>query len=187
MVGQDQEDCFLSGIRPIVALCKCLGVDLTIRVNRTRNCLSFSTLYGFVVLVLHAIIQLACLNFTFKNVDTVSSAYIPQNSFNSAAYKWNVVIDCSNYAVHAIAAHLILVFIVRRRWLDLLTSFQHLRIFGTSVRNKLRKVSYTAVLYVLAVLYLLCNWKLNLLSYINLMLYFLLEYLYFYHRSLSRM
>lgn len=59
---------------------------------------------------------------------------------------WNTAIDYLNYAIVSVLAHLILLAVIRPRWILLMNSFQHfINLFDLSFYVELRRISFIGI------------------------------------------
>ena len=63
---------------------------------------------------------------------------------------WNLIIDFSNYSIHGIGIHVILLIVIRAQWIDTIKTFQRLNvIFADENWIRIRKISFVGVIYVI--------------------------------------
>jgi hypothetical protein len=70
--------------------------------------------------------------------------------FDTSTAAWNAVIDFVNYALHGIGTHVIMLTVVRKRWMDLMDTFHRSKdVFTHDKYIQIRKIATFGVAYVI--------------------------------------
>ena len=142
------ESDWLWSVQPFLTWLKYLGVDL-FNGNQIKSSRWF-VFYRLFFLFLTIASQIACLFFVFKNNKQLSNSYVSDDGFNSDALAWNSAIDFTNYAIHSVGCHLVLISHFRVRWTSLAISFKCIESFmKRNVFVAIRKASFAAILFVI--------------------------------------
>ena len=146
------ESDWLWSVEPFRIWFKYLGVDLFNNNGNKFKSSGWLVLYRLFFLFLTIASQIACLLFILRNTKQLSSNYVSDDELNSDALAWNVAIDFTNYAIHSVGCHLVLISHFRVRWTSLAISFQCVESFlNRNVFVAIRKASIAAILYVIIV------------------------------------
>lgn len=142
---------WLWSVQPLVTWFKWLGVDL-INDNQTESRRWWFVLYRIFCLLMIFAMEILCLNDIFSNLKKVSNVYVSDEEFNTNTFAWNSAIDYANFAIHSTGTHLVLISVMRARWMSLVKAFQRLQpFFNDDFHVGLRKASILGVLYVIIV------------------------------------
>lgn len=136
---------FVWSLRPLILLFRILGIDLSDRNNfdkRSRHW--YIILYTMVCFFLNLGSQVDVMKFFFENLSTYELAGVTKlqtiTAFASA------IIEYVNYTIYGVFNHLILIFVVRPRWADLIDSYRCTEdLLDTTFFSRLRRISCVAV------------------------------------------
>jgi hypothetical protein len=137
-------------IRPLVIWIRILGVDLPdISNSLTRRYQWRLWIYGVICFFSHAIGELDIIYFLhYKSRACFERA--GGVNYGTTTATWNTIIDYTNYAVHALAIHTVLVTVIRMRWIDLTEIFHRSSLVFTDENYvRLRRMSFFGVIYVI--------------------------------------
>jgi len=84
-------------------------------------------------------------------------------NFETSTATWNSVIDFLNYAVHGIGTHVIMLTVIRKRWIDLMEIFHRSEdVFSDERYIRIRKIATFGVAYVILLVSIFLNgWMRN--------------------------
>ena len=148
--------CWEWSIRPMIIWLHIIGVDLpdcsaTSSVHRTRRWLIL--VYRIFWFLCHISCQIHILYYMYP---MLLRALLHNQIDNFISYLdtttaiWNLIIDFSNYSIHGIGIHVILLIVIRAQWIDTIKTFQRLNvIFADENWIRIRKISFVGVIYVI--------------------------------------
>ncbi|EFX88066.1 hypothetical protein DAPPUDRAFT_311619 [Daphnia pulex] len=141
-------------IRPLIIWLRIIGVDLpdTSTPSTQRNRWHISVYRAFCFL-LHASCQINILRYLFNTGLQVFLYQTDDLGFGTTTANWNWIIDFTNYTIHGVGIHLVLLTVIRFQWIDTMEIFQRLNaIFTEENYIGIRKISYWGVIYVIVLI-----------------------------------
>ena len=148
--------CLEWSIRPLVIWIRILGVDLPADIsNSIYSCCRCGfillRIYGVICLLFRAIGEIEkCLFFLYCKKTTFERVGGVNYEWTTTA-TWNVIIDFTNYAVRSLGIHVMLVTVIRTRWIHFLMEISQRSTFVFTDENyvRLRRISFLGVVYVI--------------------------------------
>lgn len=137
--------CWSWSIHPLVIWIRILGVDIpgdvSTECSRSRV---FAFIYGLLCFLIHFAGQ----------SDVLYVLYLGLMHDESATASWNLNIEFINYTVFAISGHLILLVIIRPRWITMMERFQRLDFsFNYEYYVRIRKLSFYGVIFIIILVF----------------------------------
>lgn len=145
--------CWSWSIFPMIIWMRILGVDLReisadSSVQRHHRWLMF--LYSGFCFLCHLAGQIDILCYLQRNQKQGSLERSGGLHFDTSTAAWNAVIDFVNYALHGIGTHVIMLTVVRKRWMDLMDTFHRSKdVFTHDKYIQIRKIATFGVAYVI--------------------------------------
>jgi hypothetical protein len=143
--------CWAWSIRPLVIWLRVIGVDFSV--------LSISSIRRWLILVYRAFCFLLHFSCQINNLHFGYNTLLVEehNHFGSTTTStWNTFIDFINYFVHGVGIHIMLLTVIRTRWINMMDIFQRLHdIFTEENYIRIRKLSYWGIIYVILVVRIL--------------------------------
>jgi hypothetical protein len=161
IIQQPATTCWAWSIRPLIIWLRIIGVDLpdTSTPSTQRNRWHISVYRAFCFL-LHASCQINILRYLFNTGLQVFLYQTDDLGFGTTTANWNWIIDFTNYTIHGVGIHLVLLTVIRFQWIDTMEIFQRLNaIFTEENYIGIRKISYCGVIYVIVLVRTI--WEVN--------------------------
>lgn len=152
--------CWSWSIQPLVTWIRILGVDIPDFSTENRRCYHrwFSFVYGILCFFVHLTCQFDVLYVLFRQrMETLRQT---KEEFESAIDSWNLIFDYINYTINAVCGHLILLTIIRPRWIAMMEHFQEAQLyFNEEHYVRIRNVSLRSVVFVILIVKKRFNFK----------------------------
>ena len=130
---------FERSLQPLIVLLSFIGVNLS---KPVRNCKWFF-LYATVCLLLNITSQIDVIIYCFQNITEFS--ILGFGKLETITSAWSTVMDITNYAIHGVGSHFILLFVIRSRWTTLIERLRRLEDqFDQEFFIKLHRISLFA-------------------------------------------
>jgi hypothetical protein len=135
-------------LRPLLLFTNCIGIHLpdcaahSSTIKRNQRWIKFShTLFCF---LLNVVSQVGSFVFLLRSKSTFG--VIGQDNLDTTTAFVNAICDYANYAIASVGSHLILLVVVRPRWVEVISSFQcYEKQLKREFYIKLRRVSLLGV------------------------------------------
>jgi gustatory receptor len=146
-----QTKCWAWSIFPLIIWTRILGVNLSDKSNSSakhHQWLIFA--YGGFCLLCHLAGQIDILYYLQGKLKMGSLERSGGLNFETSTATWNSIIDFINYAVHGIGTHVLMLTVIRKRWINLMETFRRSEdMFSDERYIRIRKVATYGVAYVI--------------------------------------
>lgn len=146
-----QTKCWAWSIFPLIIWTRILGVNLSDISNSSakhHQWLIFA--YGGFCLLCHLAGQIDILYYLQGKLKMGSLERSGGLNYETSTATWNSIIDFINYAVHGIGTHVLMLTVIRKRWINLMETFRSSEdMFSDERYIRIRKVATYGVAYVI--------------------------------------
>ena len=135
---------FKRSLQPLTCLLTLIGVDLTKSVRNSK----WLFFYATICLFLNIASQMDVIIYCFQNIREFS--ILGFGKLETITSAWSTVMDTTNYAIHGVVGHVVLLFVVRIRWATLIERFSRLEDqLAPEFFVKLRRISIFATGFII--------------------------------------
>lgn len=145
---------FSWSLKPIIVYLKLIGIDLEKDNRTTSSRFGFYKCYSAACLVSTIAFSVAYFNYGVLNdIESIVAWYSMEKNagyLSSEASRWNIVIDFTNYSLHMALSHILLKFVIEKRWNSIVKRF---KLFENSLQKNfdiyqsIRRKSILAITY----------------------------------------
>ena len=136
-------------VQPIVFFFRFMGVNLETQSTVPERHVTWMTAVSLFWLIFHSVYWIEGIRILREDLLKLSD-YYSNDGTSSQTFKWSVVIDHLNFFFGSFGSHLILLFVVKRRWLNLCKAFERpVSHLDTVALWKLRLLAFFSVILVI--------------------------------------